>query len=175
MIPAKVVNGFFKILIPGITGIKADQPGRSPKLPYYAWSEISNASNGRTHTRYDDDVEFSEVKDLNKTEAIQVELYTATESQAKTKNIPDYKRAQDLADEAVIRIGTFEAKAFLRQNNISVLSWTDLTPITKFMGDNNEQRSTLEFMINNNLNLTEKSYDIDVDTVDVNLTLEGIQ
>lgn len=174
MIPAKVVNGLFKILAPGLKGIKADQPGASPGLPYYSWSEISNGSNGRVHTSYSTDTEFEESKDINKTEAIQVEVYTATESQAKTKKIQDYKRAQDIADEMEPRSTSFDSKAYQKQNNIAILSITDLTPLTKFMGDNNEQRATLEFMINNNLNYTEQSYAVDVDTVDVNLTLEGI-
>lgn len=175
MIPDSVVHGFLKTVLPGVKGIKHDQPGKAPELPYFAWQEINNPANGREQMSYVDvDGVYTESIDINKTETVQVDFYTKTASQ--NKNNPDagYKSAYQLAEEMIIRLNTYLSKKFQKDNNIGVMSWTDLTPLTQFMGDKNELRASIELFINNNLNFQETTYEADVDTVDPNLTIEGI-
>jgi len=175
MIPDSVVHGFLKVLLPTTKGIKHDQPGKSPKLPYYSWQEISNPANGREQIRYADvDGTYTEIIDINKTEAVQVEFYTKTAKQNKNKPVSGYKSAYELAEEMTIRLNTYSSQAYQSQNNIGVMTWTDLTPLTRFLGDVNELRATIEIMINNNLNYQEETFKVDVDSIDVNLTTEGI-
>ena len=177
MIPDAVVHGLIKKLVPtSFKVIKHNQPGKSPKLPYCTWQEISNPSNGRAQTSYVlSGSTFTENIDINKTEAVQVDFYTATASQSKNKKLSGYRSAYDLAEELIARLTTYSSQAYQSDNNIGVLNWTDLTPLTQFMGDNNELRATVELFINNNLNYSESAGYVDTDTLDVNLTIEGIQ
>lgn len=175
MIADSIIKGFLATLLPSVKGIKHNQPGRAPGLPYYTFQEISNVSNGREQVTYSDvDDVYTESIDINKTEVLQVDFYTATVSQSRNRDIQEYKSAYQLAEEMTIRLNTFSSKAFQKQNNIGVTSWTDLTPFTKFMGDNNELRATIEIFINNNLNYSEQTYDIDIDTVNPTLEIEEI-
>ncbi len=175
MIPDTIIQGFLKTLLPTTKGIKHDQPGKAPKLPYYSWQEISNPSNGREQISYlTVSGTYTESVDINKTEAIQVEFYTKTAKQNKNKPVSGYRSAYELAEEMTARLNTYSSQAYQSQNNIGVMSWTDLTPLTKFMGDNNELRATIEIFINNNLNYQEETYGVDVDSITDNLTLEGI-
>lgn len=175
MIPDSVIHGFMKTLLPDIKGIKHDQPGKSPALPYFAWQEISNPSNGREQIGYiDDNGNYVETIDLNKTEAIQIDFYTKTASQNKNNPKEGYKSAYDLAEEMTIKLNTYSSQAYQFQNNIGVMDWSDLSPLTQFMGDNNELRSTIEIFINNNLHYQESSSSVDTDTIETNLNIEGI-
>ncbi len=175
MIPDATVQGFLKTLLPNLEISKHDQPGMAPDLPYCTWQEISNPANGREQIGYVDiNGTYTETIDINKTESIQVEFYTKTASQ--NKNNPDagYKSAYQLAEEMTIKLNTFASQAYQNENNIGVMSWTDLTPLTKFMGDINELRATIEIFINNNLNYQEETFEVDVESIDANLTIEGI-
>lgn len=175
MIPDSVIQGFIKVLSPTLKVIKHDQPGKAPELPYCGWQEISNPSNGREQITYStEDSVYTESVDINKTEAVQVDFYTATASQAKNRSISGYRSAYDFAEEMTARLNTFSSLAYQKINNIGVMTWDDLTPLTKFLGDNNELRATIEIFINNNLNYNEQSYAVDTGTIDVNLTLEDI-
>jgi hypothetical protein len=175
MIPDSVLQGFFKILLPDLKIIKHDQPGKSPAKPYCTWQEISNPSNGRTIVNYlDVDGTYTEATNINKTEAVQVDFYTRTASQNKNKPDASYKKATDFAEEMTIKLNTISSLIYQSDNNIGVMDWTDLTPNTQFLGDKNELRATVEILINNNLNYSEAASSVDVDAVDVNLTLEDI-
>ncbi len=175
MIPNLIVQDFIEVLSPDIEVIKHNQPGKRLKYPYCTWQEISNPASGREQITYSTiDSVYTESVNINKTEAIQVEFYTATASQSKSKKITGYRSAYDYAEEMIARLNTFSSQAYQKTNNIGVMSWTDLTPLTKFMGDNNELRATIELFINNNLNYSEKTYSTNVDSVTTNLTLEGI-
>jgi hypothetical protein len=175
MIPDKIVHGFLKVLLPGVKGIKHDQPGKAPRKPYYTWSEISNPSNGREQISYDViNGTYTEIIDINKTETIQVDFYTKTAAQNKKSPSASYKSAYDLAEEMTIRLNTYNSQAYQNTNNIGVMDWTDLTPLTQFMGDKNELRATIEIKLNNNLNYQEETFEVDVESLDVNLTTEDI-
>lgn len=175
MIPNIVVHKFIKVLSPRLKIIEHDQPGKRPKYPYCAWQPISNPSNGREQITYSTiSGTYTESVDINKTEAVQIDFYTATAAQNKNKKISGYRSAYDYAEEMVARLNTFSSQAYQSTNNIGVMSWTDLTPLTQFMGDNNELRATIEIFINNNLNYQEETYETDVDSIDTNLTLEDI-
>jgi hypothetical protein len=175
MIPDNVIHGFLKVVLPNVQGIKHDQPGKAPAKPYYTWQEISNPSNGRPQTAYVDvNGTYTETINVNKTEAIQVDFYTKTASQNKNKPVVGYKKATDLAEEMSVRLFTYNSLAYQSLNNIGVMSWTDLTPNTQFLGDKNELRATIEIFINNNLNYTEETFEVETDSLDVNLTLEDL-
>lgn len=175
MIPDSTVQGFLKVLLPNVTVAKHDFPGKAPELPYCTWQEISNPSNGREQIGYVDvGGTYTETIDLNKTETIQVDFYTKTSHQNKNKPITGYKSAYQLAEETTIKLNTYDSQAYQSANNIGVMNWTDLAPLTQFLGDINELRATIEIMINNNLNHQEETYEVDIDSLDVNLTTEDI-
>lgn len=175
MIPDNVVHGFIKVLSPTLKVVKHDQPGKAPKLPYCSWQEISNPANGREQITYSTiNGKYTESVDINKTESIQVEFYTKTTSQNKNNSDAGYRTAYDFAEEMTARLNTYSSQAYQSQNNIGVMTWTDLTPLTQFMGDINELRATIEIFINNNLNYQEETFETDISTIDENLILEGI-
>jgi hypothetical protein len=176
MIPDSVLQGFFKILLPvGFKVIKHNQPGAAPKNPYCSWQEISNPANGREQIGYLDVAGvYTETIDINKTEAVQVNFYTKTAAQNKNKKVSGFKSANQIAEEMTIRLNTFSSQAYQKSNNIGVMNWTDLTPLVQFMGDKNEQRATVEIFLNNNLNYTEETFEVDVSTIDATLTIEDI-
>jgi hypothetical protein len=175
MIPNNIVQGFLKVLLTDIKIIKHDQLGKAPAKPYCTWNEISNPSNGREQISYATiNGTYTEVTDLNKTETIQVDFYTNTAAQNKNKPVSGYKSAYELAEEMTIKLNTYNSQAYQKQNNIGVMNWSDLTPLTQFLGDKNELRATIEIMINNNLNYQEETYEVDVDSITDNLTLEDI-
>jgi len=175
MITDTVLKGFFKVLSPDLKMIRHDQEGKSPTKPYGTWREISNPSNGREQIRYKTiSGTYTEVVDINKTESVQVDIYTKTPKQNKNKPVDGYRTAYEYAEEMVSRLNTYSSQAYQKTNNIAVMDWDDLTPLTKFMGDINELRATIELRINNNLNYTEETYEVDTSSIDSNLTVEGI-
>ena len=173
MIPDRVVQGFCKATLPDFKFIKHDQEGKAPPLPYATWQEISNPSNGWPQRSYSTaGSDFVEDIDTNKTEAVQVDFYTKTAQQG--QNIQDYKSAYTLAEEFVQRLFTYSSQKYQKDNNIAVMSWADLTILTRFLGDINELRTTIEVFLNNNTNYQETSASVDVDSLDINLTTEDI-
>lgn len=176
MIPNSVIQGLMEKLLPGITVLKHSQEGRAPSLPYFTWQEISNPANGRETVSYVYDSDagtYLEHVDINKTETIQVDFYSHTDQRALDLNITT-KSAYAMAEEMIARINTYSSQAYQKTNNIAIMNWQDLTPNTRFLGDINELRATIELYINNNYNYQESAYSVDVDSVDVNLTTEGI-
>lgn len=175
MISDTVMQGLIKVLSPDLKVIKHDQEGKAPRKPYCTWREISNPSNGREQIRYINVAgTYTETVDINKTESVQVDFYTKTPKQNKSNPSAGYKSAYELAEEMTARLNTYGSQAYQKTNNIAVMDWDDLTPLTKFMGDINELRATIELRINNNLNYTEETYEVDTSSIDANLTVEGI-
>lgn len=173
MIPDRVVQGFCKATLSDFKFIKHDQEGGAPSLPYATWQEISNPSNGWPQRSYSTvGSDFIESIDTNKTEAIQVDFYTKTAQQG--QNIQDYKSAYEYAEEFIQRLLSYNSQKYQSENNIAVMSWTDLTLLTRFLGDINELRATIEIFINNNQNYQETSASVDVDSLNINLTTEDI-
>ena len=58
------------------------------------------------------------------------------------------------------------------QNDIGVMDWTDPSSFSRFLGDNTEAHAMMEFKLNNTEAYEEDSFEIDTDTIDINLTLE---
>ena len=175
MIPNTVIQGFCKAVIPGFKFIEHDQEGPAPDLPYGTWLEVSNPTNGWPQRSYSTvGSDFLEDIDTNKTETIQIDFYTKTPQQAKKQNIAGYKSADDYADEFIARLLTYDSMKFQKDNNIGVMSWNDLTMLTRFLGDIKESRATIEVSLNNNLNYQETSASVDVDSLNINLTTEDI-
>jgi len=173
VIPDAVVQGFCRATLPDFQFAKHDQEGRSYKLPYATWQEISNPANGWPQRSYSTvGSDYVENVDTNKTEAVQIDFYTKTAQQG--QNIQNYKSAYDYAEEFIQRLFTYNSQKYQRDNNIAVMSWADLTLLTRFLGDINELRATIEIFINNNQNYQEISASVDVDSLNINLTTEDI-
>lgn len=176
MIDYPVITGFFKIIFPGITIILKDQNAQAPALPYIAWREIINVSKSRPEETYvDRSGQFTEKLTQNKVATIQVDAFTETISQAVIKEIQNHVSAGNLLDAGIIRASTFSAQKYQRDNDIGVMDWIDPSRFAQFMGDNSEERAMMEFKLNNTEVYEEASNAIDETTININLTLEGLQ
>lgn len=201
MIDYPVITGFLKIIFPGITIILKDQNAQAPALPYIAWKEIVNVSKSRPEETYVDRFfndplltlggdeikaldgqnievirkEYTEKLTQNKVSTIQVDAFTETISQAVIKEIQNHVSAGNLLDAGIIRTSTFTAQKYQRDNDIGVMDWIDPSRFAQFMGDNSEERAMMEFKLNNTEVYEEDSNAIDTDTININLTLEGLQ
>jgi hypothetical protein len=176
MIDYGIVTGFLKTLYPGLTIILRDQNAQAPEFPYCTWFELVNVSKSRPESEYFDRAgQYSEKLTQNKVATIQVDFYTETISQAVIKEIQNYVAAGELADAFIIRAATQSSQVYQRQNDIGVLDWTDSSRFSQFLGDNSEARAMMEFKLNNTQVHEENASAIDTDTIDINLTLEGLQ
>lgn len=176
MIDYPVITGFFKILFPGITIILKDQNAQAPALPYIAWKEIINVSKSRPEEIYVDRTgQFTEKLTQNKVATIQVDAFTETISQSVLKGTQNYVSAGNLLDAGIVRASTFSAQKYQRDNDIGVMDWIDPSRFAQFLGDIWEERAMMEFKLNNTEVFESDASAIDTDTININLTLEGLQ
>lgn len=171
MINYKVITGLLKELMPNVTVVKAHGKAR-PKKPYIAWYSVSSLNNGKQQPLYYNIDNFVEKQTQNKTENIQIDFYSDTEQQG--QDDPNYKTANDLADELVLKLNTYKSLKYQFDNDLGVQSWTDLTPQTYFLGDKNELRATIEVKLNNNAEYSESIPTVNTDAITINTTYEGI-
>lgn len=176
MINYGVVTRFLETLYPGITVILRDQNAQAPELPYVTWFELVNVSKSRPEAEYVDRAgQYTEKLTQSKVATIQVDFYTETISQAVLKNILTHVPAGSLADAFIVRSSTQSAQRYLMQNDIGVMDWTDPSSFSRFLGDNTEAHAMMEFKLNNTEAYEEDAFAIDETTIDIQLTLEGLQ
>ena len=176
MIPYAIVQGYIEAVMPSVVTVKQNQDGaKPPALPYSAWAEISSSEQGianRNHGLVG--ATFTENIDVPITETVQIIFCSYTEKHAANNGVVGYKSAYTLASEFLTRIHGTTAKVYQYDNNLALMDTRDLSSFSKFLGDVHELRVPIEIILSYVNNYQESANNIDISTINITTTLEGI-
>lgn len=152
------VTSLIKLLSPDLENVVFDkQISESPKLPYAAFSFISNTKLGRPSKKTEDSIispatAVTEIIETQRVTNVGITFYTKTtsdllEDEANGETIIN-REAHEFSEEFTDGLETTDALLLMANNNFSVLNYTDFLDVDSFLSDSWERRATIELQIN---------------------------